>query len=305
MEHPFSVLQLLAPDLPSLPQLLPLFTSVSNLPSGDGPAAVDQNKDREASMSASVPPEDPRVRRTNGSVNQILAPMPVMLPLDDAPITCSDGGPGARSDFLASTKPSSANTASTGSAVIGKKQLKHWIVNRNPTNRYRTKDTEDTDESTLVAASSSSGPFKRRRVAEISDYGPLALLMGTLAKENATPANEFEDRYGTEAKFHEELRKSLNVRSRIKQYSAPRTSEGGKTIRCGDNIADQPEPESLRHRALDAEEYIREVVYGGVDGYAYMRSIAEFVDNDGDGDGDVCAPILFYGTHRLTAVLLC
>jgi len=30
-------------------------------------------------------------------------------------------------------------------------------------------------------------------------------------------------------------------------------------------------------RAAEAEEYIRDVVYGGVDGLAYVRSLAEFV----------------------------
>lgn len=31
-------------------------------------------------------------------------------------------------------------------------------------------------------------------------------------------------------------------------------------------------------RAVEAEEYLRDVVYGGVDGFAYVRSLAEFVD---------------------------
>lgn len=31
-------------------------------------------------------------------------------------------------------------------------------------------------------------------------------------------------------------------------------------------------------RATEAEEYIKDVVYGGVEGFAYVRSLAEFVD---------------------------
>lgn len=32
-----------------------------------------------------------------------------------------------------------------------------------------------------------------------------------------------------------------------------------------------------RKRAADAQDYIRDVVYGGVDGLAYVKSLAEFL----------------------------
>jgi len=40
-------------------------------------------------------------------------------------------------------------------------------------------------------------------------------------------------------------------------------------------------------RVVEAEEYLRDVVYGGVDGFAYVRSLAEFVD----GYDEVCTSI--------------
>lgn len=38
-------------------------------------------------------------------------------------------------------------------------------------------------------------------------------------------------------------------------------------------------------RAVTAEEYIRDIVYGGVDGLAYVRSLAEFVSTPGVSSG--------------------
>ena len=43
--------------------------------------------------------------------------------------------------------------------------------------------------------------------------------------------------------------------------------------------------------AKEAESYVRDVVYGGVDGYAYVRSLAEFV---GGKPGQVRACLLFF-----------
>ena len=244
-------------------------------------------------MSASVPPEDKHTGQTNGVEIQPSAPMPVMLPLDIVPALSSDSIPGSRSGLLAAMKSSSAPASNTGSAIVGKKRLKHWTVNRVPTSRYRTKDIEDNDESSLATASRLP---KRQRVGEVSDYGPFALLMGSLAKENGTAATEMESAYGTEAKFLEELRSSLSLhpvpRSEVYGAGTAKTSKDGRTSRCSNGLTDKPGLEALMQNALDAEEYLREVVYGGIDGYAYARSVAEFVDAY-DSD-DVCAPDQFH-----------
>jgi bromodomain-containing protein 7/9 len=43
----------------------------------------------------------------------------------------------------------------------------------------------------------------------------------------------------------------------------------GSTVNAGDYFTSQ--------WAAEAEDYIRDIVYGGVDGFAYVRSLAEFV----------------------------
>ena len=50
-----------------------------------------------------------------------------------------------------------------------------------------------------------------------------------------------------------------------------------KTMRTGANLLANAYWTS--QRAAEAEGYIRDLVYGGVDGLAYVRSLAEFVDD--------------------------
>lgn len=64
---------------------------------------------------------------------------------------------------------------------------------------------------------------------------------------------------------------------------------GAKTVANGATIESLPGAEELSNalfhakdywslkRAAEAEEYLRDVVYGGMDGLAYVRSLAEFV----------------------------
>jgi bromodomain-containing protein 7 len=57
---------------------------------------------------------------------------------------------------------------------------------------------------------------------------------------------------------------------------APTPAPTFKTARTGANLLANAYWTS--QRAAEAEDYIRDVVYGGVDGLAYVRSLAEFVD---------------------------
>ena len=57
-----------------------------------------------------------------------------------------------------------------------------------------------------------------------------------------------------------------------------------KPSRCGQTAAElagakmeTDEDGYWAEKAGEAEAYIRDVVYGGVDGYAYVRSLAEFL----------------------------
>jgi bromodomain-containing protein 7/9 len=234
-------------------------------------------------MPASVPQDESQIRQIDDEESLTTTRMPVMLPLDAISVLCTGNDPGSQSGLLAAMKSSSANTASIGTDIIGKKRLKHWTLNRNPTNRIRTKDTEDNHDLTPAA---SSRPSKRQRIAEVSDYGPFALLSGSLAKESKITLSEIENSFGTHAEFLEGLRRSLNPPNLSDVHGTPRATTGATLAQSNGLETSSPLDVSLRN-ALDGEDYVKEVVYGGVDGYAYVRSIAEFLGTV-NGD-DVCA----------------
>lgn len=284
------VLRTLAPEQLTVPQLCPLFGPASNLPLPDGTVVPTDDRDREASVSASIPPEDGQNRHANATEAHHTVPMPVMLPLDVLSALGSGSAQGSRSGLLSIMKtPASASSGIT-TAIVGKKRLKHWMITRNSTGRSRTKDTDENDDSTLPSL---SRPPKRQRFSEASDYGSLALLMGTLARDSEKTANEMESSYRTDEMFFKELRQSLSLGTHGLN-STPRVNEGGGGTQRNSYSIDVSSLEHVTRDALDAEEYVREVVYGGVDGYAYIRSIAEFVStSDSDNVGGFLFAVTF------------
>ncbi|KAF7333485.1 Bromodomain-containing 7 [Mycena venus] len=139
---------------------------------------------------------------------------------------------------------------------------KHWTIIR-PGAQRRVKD----DGSLAV-----DDPDEHTREAHALDFGSFAVLAGELAAEmrrRGAPLPEgLED---ADALLKGTVRNSLEV---------PPTegADGGVDVSAGvvPPVFDPKEYWSTKH-ALEAEGYIRDVVYGGVDGLAYVRSLAEFV----------------------------
>ncbi|KAG6827583.1 hypothetical protein H0H93_015490, partial [Arthromyces matolae] len=99
------------------------------------------------------------------------------------------------------------------------------------------------------------------REIQITDYGSYARLTGALEEE--LHQRKISGREGEEAeKVIQVLRDTLDGTS--KSEPAPVNVTTGYWTSS---------------RAAAAEEYIRDVVYGGVDGLAYVRSLAEFVED--------------------------
>ncbi|KAJ7242351.1 hypothetical protein B0H12DRAFT_1132403 [Mycena haematopus] len=139
--------------------------------------------------------------------------------------------------------------------------MKHWTVLRNGTQR-RAKDeyappADDADE--------------RAREPHALDFGSFAILAGELAEEmrrRGVPLPEGLEE--ADAVLKGVVRDSLEVP--VEGDGAVGGDEGG----VGPPAFDLKEYWGTKS-ALDAEGYIRDVVYGGVDGLAYVRSLAEFV----------------------------
>ncbi|KAJ7642983.1 hypothetical protein DFH06DRAFT_1426675 [Mycena polygramma] len=124
------------------------------------------------------------------------------------------------------------------------------------------------------------------------DFGSFAVLAGELAEEmrqrRIVLTEGLED---AEAVVQSTDRESVEIP----------TEATGAEIPDGAAAAPEYDPKEYWNtvHALDAEEYLRDVVYGGVDGLVYVRNLAEFVatapldvgeraeDEDGDEDVDM------------------
>ncbi|TBU42040.1 hypothetical protein BD309DRAFT_963932 [Dichomitus squalens] len=152
----------------------------------------------------------------------------------------------------------STSTSSTLRRIKSAKPAKrrHWIVNRSGPTRVRIKDTGDED---VVPV------WKTPREPVATDFGTYATLPSVLAQENRL--QDVGADLGSEARLFDVLRRSL--------YSTP--SVPSTEAHSTDQKPSVDEDSFWRGKAAEAEAYIRDVVYGGVDGLAYARSLAEFL----------------------------
>ncbi|EIN06520.1 hypothetical protein PUNSTDRAFT_46008 [Punctularia strigosozonata HHB-11173 SS5] len=128
---------------------------------------------------------------------------------------------------------------------------KHWTIHRGGSRRH--KDTTEPEET--------SQAILRFRPPEHTDFGVMAELPMQLAEETGVDPKALK----SQESLLQTLRDSL-----ARSQGTPETSSNHGSW-----------SPTTSHQA---EGYIRDVVYGGPDGYAYMRSLAEFV-GDAPVDG--------------------
>jgi bromodomain-containing protein 7 len=126
---------------------------------------------------------------------------------------------------------------------------RHWAINRH-SGRGRAKDGDEEDAHTSLP----------RREHATADYGSMSVLMAALAAESTTQ----------------------NVHDQHRLFDLLRNSVDGR------DVSSAPETYPTEAAALNAQDYIWSLVYGGVDGLAYVRSLAEFIwnpspSNSGEG----------------------
>ncbi|RPD66425.1 hypothetical protein L226DRAFT_479067 [Lentinus tigrinus ALCF2SS1-7] len=145
---------------------------------------------------------------------------------------------------------STSTSTSSGQKLKNIKPVKrrHWVINRNPPSR-RARDV--TEEEPVP-------PWKNPREPVTTDFGTFATLPSVLAEERK---RDIVTELGSEDRMFDVLRRTLEIPSRS----------------TSDTNMEMDEESYWKGRAAEAEAYIRDVVYGGVDGYAYLRSVAEFL----------------------------
>ncbi|KAI0773069.1 hypothetical protein BD413DRAFT_311580 [Trametes elegans] len=168
-------------------------------------------------------------------------PAPVnIIPAEDVP-TPSGLAPLPPLQSTSRTKPS---------------KRRHWTIVRNST-RGRARDAVPEEEPVP--------PWKTPREPYATDFGTFALLPSLLAEERRV--SDVGSQLGSEEKLFDALR--LSVQS---PKAGPRNSTTSEEVKM------ETDPDSYwEGKAGEAETYIRDLVYGGVDGFAYVRSLAEFL----------------------------
>ncbi|KAG6878907.1 hypothetical protein C0992_006787 [Termitomyces sp. T32_za158] len=139
---------------------------------------------------------------------------------------------------------------------------RHWSIIRNPT-RSKQKDIDEPEPQ-------EAPPWQTPREIQVTDYGSYAVLAWALEEE--IRQRRVAGREGTEEeKILQVLRDTLDCE--VAPTNLPESKK--------ETPASLEDNYWSTQRASTAEEYIRDIVYGGVDGLAYIRSLAEFLSNPG------------------------
>ena len=131
---------------------------------------------------------------------------------------------------------------------------RHWVVNHNALVRRAAKDAAGEDQP--------APEWKSAREPLAADFGSYAVLPALLAEEKRRKDGAAEA--SLPEGFFEALRESLQDLPEVSSSSAAEMDGDG-------------DERYWEGKAGAAQAYIRDVVYGGVDGYAYVRSLAEFL----------------------------
>ncbi|KAF9484626.1 hypothetical protein BDN70DRAFT_872410 [Pholiota conissans] len=241
MEDPFSVLQFFVPEPPSRPHLVPLYPPLYNPPPDP------------SSSSTPYTPHPPTQAST--------FPSATTLPLNHQPPSLP---------FL---QPPSDDTPK-------QPHRRHWNVVRNATWRQKGKEREDDVDGTKTA---DVPPWRMPREAQTTDFGSFAVLAGELAEEMrrrgmATSAEKETVDHEATALL---IKERLDCESVAKNLPAESVGANANVDMAHVSSADLVSKGYwTNQRAAEAEAYLRDVVYGGLEGLAYVRSLAQFVDGD-------------------------
>lgn len=242
VEDPFTILSALAPDPLTRPFLTPLYPPHFLVPSV---------------------PLAPQNTKTDRTASQTPQPQPQPTPSFPGPVTLSETRPIPSFPDIASSTPSS--------------KLKHWIVSKSVparvSNKGKDRDDDSHDPFEIVDA------WKMPREAHPTDFGSFAVLAGRLAEEmTARKTNVSKPAHIPTLNPGEDPDYAVaeqgfvfnTIRESIESASSSTSEEASEADAYWSN-----------QNAMEAEDYLRDVVYGGMDGYAYVRSLAEFVTPDG------------------------
>lgn len=250
MEDPFSILSALAPDPLTRPHLTPIYPSLSIphappiQPTPSQTQSVSENSTPQPELGTTFASslQDPRTATS--------FPSTISLPLNYDP-------------------SSSINLEVPLATTYSKRR--HWHIVRNPVTRKAKENADDFEVD--------EPPWQAGREAHPTDFGSFAILAGALSEEmqkrGVTPG-VMKDAEEEKAVF-DLIRESLDPEETPTNGAPAEDAVITEYLQYSTTGAKEY---FTSERAAEAEEYIRDVVYGGADGLAYVRSLAEFVSTD-------------------------
>ena len=254
MEDPFSVLSALIPDPPSRPHLIPLYPPLEQLP----PAST-------------VPPTPSDV----ASSSQIPQPLQASLSGQSVP-WCPQTYLSPTAVSLSYNPPEQLlNPITNKGKPISRRR--HWTITRNSTTRKGKEREEETDPPEVPA-------WQTPREPHALDFGAFSLLAAELALQiaksnplptNGAPVSEAHSPTEQDATL-DAIRTSLHCVGPLKTADDISGSAAIATATPFSSIS-LASSYWTSQRSAEAEEYLRDVVYGGVDGLAYVTSLARFL----------------------------
>ncbi|KAG9312461.1 hypothetical protein JVU11DRAFT_6845 [Chiua virens] len=251
MEDPFSILNVFVPDPPTRPQVAPLY------PPSSAPMPISAA----ISVGGTQPPSQ----------------MPQPTIYTPIPITIPSNRPTPVLSTLSNlpTQASASTSTSIPSTNLPKKR-QHWTIVRNVPARSRGKE-KDSD----AAVDESKTTWKVPRDAGPADFGTFATFLGHLAASavgSTVGAESGGAAVGAAEYLHgSDQRLFATIRSTVEHRGVKRKCETDADGAHTDMEQKAEDTFWTDARAEEAWDYLRDVVYGGVDGYAYVRSLAEFV----------------------------
>ena len=180
------------------------------------------------------------------SSQQIVLPLPINVPtLTQIPTT-----PAATTPAAPVSQPTPAESSNSGS----KSKYRHWTITRPTPQRGKAKDS-------TVEERPPTPEWRKPRPLHTADYG----LFPSLAVTSPSSPGGKPEALATQERLSEALYASLEN---------PAVAVGSSESSSSSATAINKRPTAT---ATVAQSWLREIVYGGWDGLAYMRSVAEFV----------------------------
>ncbi|EAU83578.1 hypothetical protein CC1G_07951 [Coprinopsis cinerea okayama7 len=252
MEDPFSVLSFFVPDSLTRPALIPLYSPFQPVPppsttsESSQPPPPPQDQTRQ-----SVPPQqqESQPAQQPGPQASTSYPLPSSLPFRHSPPDI----------------PSIPDLTTERPAA-----RRHWTIARGVSSRKgKEKEDEDGEDTSWQAP----------REVHPADFGSFSILAAELGEEmrrrGMAPMLVYP---GQEQQIHfNHIRESLSV------DPVAKSKPDGEKASAVDAADPQEQADLVKNywtaeRIAEAEGYIRDLVYGGEDGLAYVRSLAEFMD---------------------------